>query len=83
MTKSNQIITGIVVIAVIIIGLFFWYRVTIPTSSEINSAMKKIDVVQSNIMTNPVSVQILGLDTNGNVPVEVKAEELGKSNPFK
>jgi short subunit fatty acids transporter len=81
-SKSNQIITGIVIIIAIIIGLFFLYRMTMPTNSEINAATKKISAIQSNIITNPISVQILGMETNGNVPVEVKSEDIGKNNPF-
>lgn len=82
MSKSSQITTGIIIIIAIVVGLFFWYRATLPTAAEVDLATKKIQPIQTNIISDPISKQILTLDTNGNVPVVVKPEDIGKSNPF-
>ena len=82
MSKSNQIVAGLIIIILIGVGLYFWYRTSIPTSSEIEAQKKQIDVVDANVLQSPAIQTMSSLNSHGDLPLQVKPEEIGREDPF-
>jgi len=75
-------VMGLIVIIGIIVGLYFWYRTSIPTQADIDAAAVKVETVDPNILTSQAAKSVTSMSVYGPVPVEVKPEDIGRDNPF-
>ena len=82
MSRTNQIVLGLVVIIGIIAGLYFWYRSSFPTQADIDAAAVKIETIDPNILSSQTVKTVSTMSIYGPMPVEVKPEEVGRDNPF-
>lgn len=82
MNKNNQILLGIFIIFIVMAGMWFWFRTSVPSASEKQAAIKTISSVDPNILERPEVEEITSSEINGTIPVEVKTEETGRDNPF-
>ena len=82
MSKSSQIFSGIALLLLVMVGLYFWYRTSVPTQVEIDAAAVQVEKIDSNVLQSKSAKDVMSMDTNGQIPLEVKPEDVGKSNPF-
>jgi len=82
MNKNSQIYGGIIIIFILVVGIWIWFRTTVPTSGEITSAQKTIPSVNPNILKDPLVTTITSKDINGQIPLEVSNDNIGRDNPF-
>jgi len=82
MDRKTQITIGIILVILTIIGLGYWYFLSIPSEKEIKSAVKKIESVDKNILSDKTVKKILQMNINGDLPINVDESSLGKENPF-
>lgn len=80
--KTIPIIAGIIINMALIIGVWFVYDGTIPQPQDIEAKVEPVKSVDKNIFNSDIVSKISGRGRHGELPVEVKAEELKKENPF-
>jgi len=82
MSKSNQIASGLVMLLIMAVALFFWYRTAVPTNAEVDAQTPVVIPIDSNIFNGSAAQSISQRDTNGNLPLVVGPDEVGRDNPF-
>lgn len=82
MNKSLEVAFGFIVIILVVVGFVIAGISTVPRQQEIDANKKETITIPEDVSQLPIFDEIKKLQRNGNVPVEVAAEELGKTNPF-
>ncbi len=82
MGRKNSIIVGIVITILVIVGLVYWFSLSIPSKAEIESATKEISIPNRNILSDKSLEKIGQMNINGNLPIDLNAQTLGINNPF-
>lgn len=85
MNKKLEIVFGLVILLGVIFGFGLGLLWAIPSPEEVAAKRTVSDEKLSlpeNVLKFDVAQRISQLEKNGNVPVNVSAEEVGRSNPF-
>ena len=82
MSRSSQIITGIIVLLIIAAGCYFWYQTSIPTTEEVDAVAVKVEKVDPNVLSSQSANEVMTMQTNGNLPLMVGPGDVGRDNPF-
>lgn len=84
MSKTNQIVLGIITLFIIIAGFGYWvfyYGMNV-NSEEINQAVVKVKSVNANILSNENVTEINKKNIYGSIPVTISQGEVGRQDPF-
>lgn len=83
MNRILQLIIGALIL-IITIGFFgSWYWISSrSTPIEISASEKKIEIVDRNILRSAAVDELKKLDVNGQIPVTVGKDDIGKDNLF-
>ena len=71
----------ILLFAVIIGASYLWYK-SYPTDSQIQAAQKGIQSVDKTVFQSPTVKILAGRDKNGQIPVTITKDDIGKADPF-
>jgi hypothetical protein len=83
MTKQVEIAFGSIILLAVIFGLGMCLVMTKPTAEEIKANRTVDKIVQpQNVLTLEIAEKIKNLKKNGQVPVTVSQDEVGRENPF-
>ena len=81
---DNKIINlalTILFLAALVGAGFFWYK-SYPSDGEISALQKGIIPVDKTVFQSPVITQLKARDKNGEIPVVLTKDDIGKTNPF-
>lgn len=81
MNKEN-LTAGIILIAIVFLGLVGWFWSTFPSKTAVSSVVNAPVAIDVNVLKSDVSQKIQKRDKNGDVPVTVSSGEIGKEDPF-
>lgn len=83
MKRSSATILGLFLM-IITIGLFVYllFYFVKPSQSEVDAQTKKIAPVNLSVLKTDMQTQTSGLEVNGQIPVTVSNDELGRDDPF-
>lgn len=85
MDKKIEIAFGFTVIAIVVVGFVVAGLMSIPSKEEVATAVN-IESVEVSIpdqsAINQLSKKIKGYERNGDLPIKLMNEEIGKANPF-
>lgn len=86
MAKKNSQLAiiglGIVINLAIAAGIVFLYQKTFPKSEEIQAKTEPVSSVNKDILSSDILTKIKERKSHGEIPVQVKPEELKKDNLF-
>lgn len=82
--KKKQINLLGTVLVIMVLGLFFYllFYYVKPSSSEVESQVKKVTPAKIEVLKTDLKAQTSGLEVNGQIPVTISKEELGRDDPF-
>jgi len=84
MMKRPKTILLWTLLLIITLGAYFYLLVyyTKPSTADVDAKAKKITPVDLGILKTDLQKQTSGLEVNGQIPVTVNKDELGRDNPF-
>lgn len=82
--NNRKIITyvGIFLTAICIVGLLYWLTYTIPSDEEVARLTQKFQQADRNILSNNTLKELLQMNANGEFPITIDENNLGKNKPF-
>lgn len=81
-SKFMPLILGIGINLAIAVGIVFLYQKTFPKPEEVQAKTETVSPVNKDILSSDISTKIKERKSHGEIPVQVKPEELKKDNPF-
>lgn len=73
---------GIILILVVAVGFIYYLIAALPKSREIESQKPQIEKIDRNILKSDTVSAVRSLEVNGQVPVQVSPDEIGRDDPF-